>query len=335
MADRGRGAIIAVEGLSFAGKSTGIRILHEELERRGVAHVVVEWNSVQTVRKVVNWLHARGWLSPVIYGLVQWHLCLAVYIFRMRPALAAGVVVIADRYIHTGLTRDAVNGALSGMLSRLLYRLIPKPDSVLFFALEPHLCLASMRQTPSRSLFHLCRWIKALSQDGHADLVYLQSLEKSYHRFVAERGWIRNDALAITLDGNGNCGFGPGSGGAWIPPDLLLRMDQHIGRYRADLIAKSTGMRVPDTEGVPAMTFDRVVGILRQFALRMPERVDGHAKLTGDLGIDSVNTVKIILAIEEEFGVEIDMSAIRMESFRTIGGVVDLVESIIAAPVEA
>lgn len=328
---RRRGPIIAIEGLSFTGKSTGIALLRTELAAQGISAQVVEWNAVPAIRFLTKWLHGRGLLHPVTYSLILWGLCLAVYWTRMRPALTRGDMVIADRYIHTALTRDGVNGPVTGRLSRLLYRFVPKPDGVLYFSLEPRLCLASMRQCQGRSLFHLAKRFRT----APSDLDYLEALREAYTRLLADPAWIRRPGRVIHLDGTGT----HGRLDDWLSPPLLQRLDRHVRDYRKCLsqgIRPASPMGETQTigtnaEGVLEMLFDRVCDVLREFAKTGISDVRLEHKLKDDLGIDSVDIVKIILAIEEAFGVEIDMASIRMESFRSVEGVLSLVEGVTSA----
>jgi dTMP kinase len=231
------GVLISVEGLSFAGKSTGIHILYDELRKRGEKVVVVEWNAVEAIKRWLNKLHCRGWLTPVVYCLVQWTLCVFVYFRQMRPAIAQGAIVLADRYIHTGLTRDAVNSRLSGWLSSLLYRMVRKPDWILFFSVAPEVCIASMNESPGRSLFYLCKRIERMEANALRDFVYLQQLDAAYRRIIADQAWLGRGGVAM-LDGHTDVDT---TGiDQWIPAVVLHRANQEIGRHRDRLVGRTT-----------------------------------------------------------------------------------------------
>jgi len=227
------GTLIAIEGLSFSGKTTAIRFLQKELQKRGEKIVVVEWNAITSVKRMLNWLHKRGWLTPIMYCLIQWGLCVFVYFRRIRPALAENSIVLADRYIHTGLTRDTVNSRLSGWLSSMLYKIVRKPDWVLFFSVPPRICIASMNAIPSshRSLFYLCKWIKKLETAALRDLIYLQHLDAAYQKIIANKTWLRlKSGNVVILDGHTRVnakGLDP-----WIPMVTLEHVNQEISQYR-------------------------------------------------------------------------------------------------------
>lgn len=74
-------------------------------------------------------------------------------------------------------------------------------------------------------------------------------------------------------------------------------------------------------------TSERLRGLIIEYAGVDEHKITDEADLLDDLGIDSLEKVELIMAAEEEFGVEInDDLATRI---RTVG---DCVEAIAAAP---
>jgi len=59
-----------------------------------------------------------------------------------------------------------------------------------------------------------------------------------------------------------------------------------------------------------------------------PEQVTITADLVRDLGVDSLDTVELVMAIEEEFGFEIQDEA--AERLKTVGDIVDYVNKKLA-----
>lgn len=56
-----------------------------------------------------------------------------------------------------------------------------------------------------------------------------------------------------------------------------------------------------------------------------PDRVTPEAKFIEDLGADSLDTVELVMAFEEEFGIEVpDEEA---EKLQTVGNVIDYVNA--------
>jgi len=74
------------------------------------------------------------------------------------------------------------------------------------------------------------------------------------------------------------------------------------------------------------MTFEKVKEIIvEQLGLEESQEIKRETSLINDLEADSLDAVEIVMAIEDEFGIEIpDEEA---EGFKNIGDIVDFVES--------
>lgn len=51
-----------------------------------------------------------------------------------------------------------------------------------------------------------------------------------------------------------------------------------------------------------------------------------EANLSDDLGVDSLDAAELVMSLEEEFDIEID--SVQAESLRTVGDLVNLVDSL-------
>lgn len=71
-------------------------------------------------------------------------------------------------------------------------------------------------------------------------------------------------------------------------------------------------------------TFDRVKKIVIEQLGADADAVKNEASFTGDLGADSLDTVELVMAFEEEFGLEIaDEDA---EKIKTVGDAVSYID---------
>jgi acyl carrier protein len=71
--------------------------------------------------------------------------------------------------------------------------------------------------------------------------------------------------------------------------------------------------------------FNRVVKTISENLEVELEKVLPESRITDDLGADSLDTVELIMALEEEFGIEVaDEDA---EKMKTVGDVIAYVES--------
>lgn len=126
------GRLIVVEGIDGSGKSTQLDLLHKWLRSEGYATVFTEWNSSPIVRGTTRRGKRRKLLTPMSFSLIH----AADYASRMyaqiRPALQAGVIVLADRYVYTAFARDAARGVNPRWL-RDLYSFAVPPNLAVYF----------------------------------------------------------------------------------------------------------------------------------------------------------------------------------------------------------
>lgn len=122
------GKIIAIEGTDGVGRSTQIRLLREWLEVQGYGVVETGWNRSALVRPTIDLAKASNMLNKLTFVLLY----ATDFADRLEkeivPALKAGFIVLADRYIYTALARARVRGVDRAWL-RSLYG----------FAIAPHL----------------------------------------------------------------------------------------------------------------------------------------------------------------------------------------------------
>ncbi|XP_044476234.1 acyl carrier protein 2, mitochondrial-like [Mangifera indica] len=70
---------------------------------------------------------------------------------------------------------------------------------------------------------------------------------------------------------------------------------------------------------------DRVVSVVKNFQKIDPSKVTPNAHFRNDLGLDSLDTVEIVMALEEEFGFEIPDN--ESDKISSINLVVDFIAS--------
>jgi dTMP kinase len=127
-----RGKLFVVEGIDGSGKSTQLDLLHKWLVSQGYLVVFSEWNSSPIVKTTTKRGKKRHLLSPVSFSLIH----AADFANRIHaeilPALQAGAIVLADRYVYTAFARDAVRGLSKDWLRRL-YSFAVKPTLAFYF----------------------------------------------------------------------------------------------------------------------------------------------------------------------------------------------------------
>jgi dTMP kinase len=131
------GKLIAVEGADGSGRSTQIALLVEWLEITGHATVQVGLKRSTLVSEELERAQNGNILSRTTLSLFYATDFADQLENVIIPALRAGFVVLADRYIYTLMARDIVRGMNFAWLKNL-YGTALEPDAVFYLAIEPN-----------------------------------------------------------------------------------------------------------------------------------------------------------------------------------------------------
>ncbi len=123
------GSLIVIEGPDSSGRSTQIDLLSRWLEQNGYAVAEVGLKRSTLVAPSLERAQEGNVLSPRTMSLFYASDFYDQLENRIVPALRAGYVVLADRYIFTLMARDLVRGADPEWL-RSLYSMALVPDAV-------------------------------------------------------------------------------------------------------------------------------------------------------------------------------------------------------------
>src|ERR671924_800022 len=113
------GKLIAIEGTDGVGRSTQIQLLREWLEVRGYGVVETEWTHSPLMQSTIELAKSSNTLNKLTFVLL--YAC--DFADRLEkeiiPALKAGFIVLADRYIYTAIARAGVRGVDSQWIRQL------------------------------------------------------------------------------------------------------------------------------------------------------------------------------------------------------------------------
>jgi dTMP kinase len=126
------GRLIIVEGIDGSGKSTQIDLLYKWLVGQGYLTVFTEWNSSPIVRGTTRRGKRRQLLTPMSFSLIHAADFANRVYSEVLPAMRAGAVVLADRYVYTAFARDGARGVPAEWLRRL-YSFAVTPTLALYF----------------------------------------------------------------------------------------------------------------------------------------------------------------------------------------------------------
>ena len=126
------GTLIIVEGIDGSGKSTQLDLLQKWLRSRNLVTVFTEWNSSPIVKRTTKQAKVRELLTPMSFSLIHAADFASRVHAQILPALRAGAIVLADRYVYTAFARDAVRGVDRDWVRRI-YSFAVQPSLGLYF----------------------------------------------------------------------------------------------------------------------------------------------------------------------------------------------------------
>ena len=169
------GKLIVVEGADGSGRSTQITQLRESLERNGHATVQVGLKHSSLVSEELEQAQQGNVLSRTTLSLFYATDFADQLENVILPALKAGFIVLADRYIYTLMARDMVRGADETWLKNM-YGIALVPDAVFYLQTSPE----NLVQRTFRKAHQLDYWESGmdlgLSRDMFDSFVKYQSL---------------------------------------------------------------------------------------------------------------------------------------------------------------
>ena len=187
------GRLICVEGIDGAGKSTQIELLHSWLVQAGVDVVLTQWNSSELISKTTKKAKKKNLLSGRTFSLLH-----AVdFADRLErtiiPALKAGFVVLADRYVYTAFARDAAREVDSAWV-RNLYSFAIKPDITFYFDVSPKDSLDRICSNRQPKFYEAGMDMKLSRNPYKSYLLFQNRIVEQYKKMVDEFGLISIDA---------------------------------------------------------------------------------------------------------------------------------------------
>jgi dTMP kinase len=188
------GRLFIVEGIDGSGKSTQLDLLHKWLVSQGYLVVFSEWNSAPIVKSTTRRGKKRRLLSPISFSLIHAADFASRVHGQILPALQAGAVVLADRYVYTAFARDAVRGVSGGWLRRL-YSFAVKPTLAFYYDVPlPEAIRRIMDGRPTLKYYEAGLDLDLASDPGESFRIYQGLIQREYGRMVEEFGLVRLDA---------------------------------------------------------------------------------------------------------------------------------------------
>jgi dTMP kinase len=183
------GKLIVIEGADGSGRSTQITLLNDWLERNGHATVQVGLRRSTLVSAELDQAKQGNVLGRITMSLFYATDFADQLDNIILPALRAGFVVLADRYIYTLMARAIVRGCDRAWLESL-YGLAVIPDVVFYLKVSPqHLVERNFQKKD-----YLDYWESGMDIGLSADMFesfikYQRQIEREFARMQEQYGF--------------------------------------------------------------------------------------------------------------------------------------------------
>ncbi|MGD9047449.1 MAG: thymidylate kinase [Anaerolineae bacterium] len=188
------GKLFIVEGIDGSGKSTQLDLLRKWLIGQGYCVAFSEWNSSPMVKTTTKKGKKKQILTPSSFSLIH-AADLADRLERqILPALKAGAIVLADRYIFTAFGRDVARG-VSPEWVRKVYAFAVKPTVAFYFQVPLEESLRRILGGRPQLKFYEAGLDIGLSDDPYESFALFQGrILEEYEKMVDEFGLTVIDA---------------------------------------------------------------------------------------------------------------------------------------------
>lgn len=187
------GTLVCVEGIDGSGKSTQLVILRDWLKSLKQDVIFTEWNSSDLISQTTKLAKKKNLLSPRTFSLLH-----AVdFADRLEqviiPALKAGFIVLADRYVYTAFARDVARGVDRDWV-RKVYGFAVRPDLTLYFRVSEDVSLERICSNRSPKFYEAGMDLKISSDPYESYKIFQKRVNDEYKSMIDEYGLVEIDA---------------------------------------------------------------------------------------------------------------------------------------------
>src|SRR4030042_6958090 len=180
------GKLCVVEGIDGSGKSTQLDLLRKWLTSASYCVAFSEWNSSPLVRSATKRGKKGRLLTPTSFSLIHAVDLAPRLEQQMIPALKAGAIVLADRFVYTAYARDVARG-VDPQWVREMYSCAVKPTVALYFRLPLEESLRRILRGRPKLKFYEAGLDLGLSEEPYESYRIFQSrIQREYDLLVGE-----------------------------------------------------------------------------------------------------------------------------------------------------
>jgi dTMP kinase len=194
------GKLFIVEGIDGSGKSTQLDMLRKWLISQDYCVAFSEWNSSPIVRDTTRRGKKKQLLTPTSFSLIH----AADFADRMErqmlPALKAGAIVLADRYVYTAFARDVARGVHPQWV-REVYSFAIQPTIAFYFRVPLDESLQRILSGRPKLKYYEAGMDAGLSDDPYESYRLFQGrILEEYDRMIEKFGLTVMDATLPLLE---------------------------------------------------------------------------------------------------------------------------------------
>ena len=189
------GVLICVEGIDGSGKSTQIELLYSWLKSKGADVILTQWNSSELISNTTKKAKKKNLLSGRTFSLLH-AVDFADRLERtIKPALKAGFIVLADRYVYTAFARDVAR-EVDPKWIRNMYGFAIKPDMTFYFDVSPKDSLDRICSNRQPKFYEAGMDMKLSNNPYKSYVIFQNRIVEQYKNMIDEFGLIKIDAMA-------------------------------------------------------------------------------------------------------------------------------------------
>ena len=188
-----KGVLICVEGIDGSGKSTQLDLLYSWLKSKNLDVILTCWNSSDLISETTKRAKKKNLLSGRTFSLLH-----AVdFADRLEkviiPAMKAGFIVLADRYVYTAFARDVARDVDKKWV-RNMYGFAIKPDLTLYFDVSEKVSLERICTNRQPKYYEAGMDLKLSNNPYKSYVLFQNRVIEQYKDMVDEYGLVKVDA---------------------------------------------------------------------------------------------------------------------------------------------
>src|SRR5919109_2234655 len=187
------GKLIAIEGTDGVGRTTQIQLLREWLEVKGYGVVETGWTRSPLMQPTIEIAKSSNTLNKLTFVLLY----ATDFADRLEkeviPALKAGFIVLADRYIYTAIARAGVRG-IDRAWVRNLYGFGIAPHLVFYLRIDEKTLIRRVLQSRGMDYWESGMDMKLGDDIYESFRAYQRALLREYTSMADELGFRVLDA---------------------------------------------------------------------------------------------------------------------------------------------